>query len=328
MPILQPLHRAQKSTACISTGGKPPRVTPSELRWLSLSPAPSTTSVEGYIMSTDRTPLQALPPVPCPFMASSMASVASTSSTPSSTGSHTWGPDFASTSSAASHTGIQTADGPNGPYDPEHGHTCVKPNQVLPFLKMFTPRIPNTGSPTHGHTRVKPNQVLPFLQMLTRRIPNMGSPTHGHTRMKPNQVLPFLQMLTPRIPNTGSPTHVHTHVKLNQVLPFLKMLSHMENRVTCLQNRSVILNEVLSFLKMFTRRILNTGSPTHGHTHVKPNQDPEHRLSDTWTHMRETKLGPSIPENVVTHGEQGNMPAEPSECAPECLKVLPNEEKM
>ncbi|KAF8499348.1 hypothetical protein JB92DRAFT_3124996 [Gautieria morchelliformis] len=112
----RPLHRAHKSTARISTGGKPPRVTPSKLCWLSLSPTPSTSSVEGYVMSTDRTPLQALPPVPCPFVASSMASVASTSSTPSSAGSHTGGPDCASTSLAASHTGIQTADGPNGPY--------------------------------------------------------------------------------------------------------------------------------------------------------------------------------------------------------------------
>ncbi|KAF8497359.1 hypothetical protein JB92DRAFT_2834431 [Gautieria morchelliformis] len=237
----RPLHQAQKSTAHISTGGKPPRITPSELHWLSLSPTPSTTSVGGYIMSTDRTPLQALPPVPCPFVASSMALVASTSSTPSSAGSHTWGPDFASMSLAASHTGIQIADGPNGPYvhvfkdagnehcaitdweknclfecdDPKHGHTCVKPNQVLPFLKMFTRRILNTGSPTHGHTQDPKHGLSDTWTHMCETEPGPSIPSNS-TTLSPAPLSFFSLSFTlapssPQVGNMAVPLLTFTH---------------------------------------------------------------------------------------------------------------------
>jgi hypothetical protein len=131
------LHRVRKAAARISTGGKAPRcklasrascscsdtetmhpcVVSPDIRALSLSPTPTTSSVEAYIMSTDRIPLHKLPKVPCLPTPSSSPSVASTSSAARDAASHVCGPNCASTSSTGSHPGIHTTlDGPSSPF--------------------------------------------------------------------------------------------------------------------------------------------------------------------------------------------------------------------
>ncbi|KAF8465463.1 WD40-repeat-containing domain protein [Gautieria morchelliformis] len=166
----RPLRRAHKATARISTAGKPPQVTPSEQHWLSLSPMLSTSSVEAYIMSTDRTPLQGFPPVPCPFLASPMASVASTSSTPSPGGSHTSGPDCASTSSAATHTEIYTGHGPDSRYGLFDTRTPMPETEPGPSI------------PSNAHTQDPKQGLFDTRTPMPETEPGPSIPSNAHTQ--------------------------------------------------------------------------------------------------------------------------------------------------